>query len=771
MALSFSAAVVSCSRQFEQEHPSLPQACGATARISVKISEQMASDIEIAEAAGEDPLEILGLQGSGCSGLHRMFPYSADRERMHRAAGLHRWYSVEAPASSLTKVKSGLDGLDGVGDVCVQPGVRLCSPIPFDDKFAYLQWGLSNSGSIRGLVDSRFTPGIDINVVPVWEKYTAGSPDVIVAVLDGGVYTHPDLKPVLIPGGENGSRNFVDKYSDTPFLMVPQTHATSVASVIASVNNNGEWLCGVAGGNDGTGGVRILNCQILSTDDTDSEKTYSTDNIGAAIVWAADHGAVICNNSWEFDYGEQETVPDQTPLYISDAIDYFCDYAGVGPDGSQTGPMRGGLVVFAAGNEGRPLSQPGMYERVVAVGAVGPSGERAAYSNYGDWVDICAPGGNMDGYTGLLGENSKYAMIAVPGNDEQTLLLTEGTSMACPFVSGVAALMVSYFGGEGFTASKLREMLLRGADYSLAYTRDRYIGPMLDADGAFSADCASPSMPEDIVISPAGNSLIFSWKVTGNGTAPTYACKVQVSDSPDFAQYTERVFVTADRKISERVSFRFTGLEYDRQYYARLYGMGVDRRDVTDSSPVFKVRTGPDNPPVCAEALPDVILDASDAPLELDLDNFFRDPDGESLSYSVAVSDERPLAATLFGSRLVLSFKDYGLALVSVTAADYAGNRVSGTFRSLSRESSSHAFDLYPVPVTDILNVRPGEAGKTSFRVSISSLSGASVFDSVMQGSAFEPAVIDMSACGPGVYNVSVDQEGSSVYSKSIVKR
>ena len=769
MALLCAAAVFSCSREFAQEAPGAP-APVRMRHISLKLSDEAASDVEAVLAGGGDVSELLGLRSTDCLSVRRMYPDAGEMESRHRAAGLHNWYSIIVPETSVTRVKSGLSQVDGVSDVSVQPRVRLCSEIPFNDELAYVQWGLSNTGSIRGYVEGAFTPGIDINVVPVWEKYTTGSPDVTVAVVDGGVYTHPDLKPVLIPGGENGSRNFVDKYSDTPYLIVPEIHATSVASVIASVNNNGEWFCGVAGGSDGNGGVRIMNCQILSTDDYDEDKTYSTDDIGQAIVWAADHGAVICNNSWGFDYEEGEPVPETTPEYISAAIDYFCDNAGIGLDGSQTGPMRGGLVVFAAGNENCGASQPAMYDRVVAVGAIGPRGERADYSNYGDWVDICAPGGNKDGYLDALGDKAKYAMIAAPGTDEENYYLTEGTSMACPYVSGVAALMVSYFGGEGFTASKLREMLLRGADFSLSEDRDHYIGPMLDALGAFTAGCAAPAKPENISVKSAGSSLVFSWRVTGTGSEPTYACKVQVSRTPDFASPSEKIFVTAGYGLSEQVSFEFKGLDYNTVYYARLYGMGVDRNELTEPSEVFKVSTGANLPPEYTSVLPDVILDGQGAFSEIDLDRYFIDPAGEKLTYSVFLSDERPVEAVVDKNILSLTYKDYGLATITVTAYDYAGNRVSGSLRSLSRESSSHAFDLYPVPVTGVLNVRPGEPGMTEFRVVITSLSGSTVFDSLMQGSAFAPALIDMSNCGPGVYNVRVESDGRPPYAKSIVK-
>ena len=109
--------------------------------------------------------------------------------------------------------------------------------------------------------------------------------------------------------------------------------------------------------------------------------------------------------------------------------------------------MKGGVVIFAAGNDGIENGAPANYAPVIAVGAISKDGTKASYSNYGSWCDIAAPGTDI---VSTL-PNGQYGNLT-------------GTSMACPHVSGVAALVVSYCGGPGFTNDMLKEKLLKSAN-------------------------------------------------------------------------------------------------------------------------------------------------------------------------------------------------------------------------------------------------------------------------------------------------------------------
>ncbi|MGN1225624.1 MAG: S8 family serine peptidase, partial [Candidatus Cryptobacteroides sp.] len=395
------------------------------------------------------------------SSLERTFPDGGKWEARQRKAGLHQYYYVKYNDSKALQTKAGemLSSVEGVELAQPLPNYKPLSEPVFNDPSFSAQWHYENTGS-----SSKLKKGADINVLPVWQEFTAGSSDVIVAVIDGGVdMTNPDIAPVVIPAGNSGSYNFIDGKAQ----ITAHEHGTHVAGTVAAINNNGIGVCGVAGGDDGSGGVRILNCQVFN-----NEQKYGV-GFAQALQYAANNGAVIAQNSWGTDY---KTEADALRGYISDdvrvAVDYFIDNAGIGEDGTQTGPMKGGVVFFAAGNDNFSIGWPAAYEKVIAVGAFGSTGQKASYSNYGSWVDIAAPGGDVNVGPAI------YSTI--PGGYGYL----QGTSMACPHASGVAALLVSYYGCEGFTNEMLVEKLLGGANSDFL-PQNANIGPMLDAYGAF----------------------------------------------------------------------------------------------------------------------------------------------------------------------------------------------------------------------------------------------------------------------------------------------
>lgn len=485
-------------------------ACFVHGTVNVRFSEDVADAIEAALKCGKPATSSLPatkagdfdaiLSTLGASELERVFPYDPVYEARQRREGLHLWYRVKIDSLlPPTKAASGASLLPGATEVEVP---RLRQPaaydgFPFNDPYAVkYQWPLYNDGSIC----ATFRKGADINVVPVWERYTAGSKSVTVAVVDGGIDTsHPDLAAVTIPAGENGSINLC--IAGSPYTLYPFDHGTHVAGIIGAVNNNGKYGCGVAGGNDGTGGVRLLSCQVFMYDVRYSGTRHMAENIykgstAAAITWACNRGALICNCSWGYLYSSEAEALQYGSIDPTDkaAIDYFIKYAGCDADGNRLPdtPMKGGLVVFAAGNNTYSCGWPAMYEPVIAVGALSPIGQRACYTNYGPWVDISAPGGDYDVYQvpeSMIWSTSPMSSRYVDTFEgaAKEFCSQQGSSMSVPFVCGVAALIVSYFGDPDFTVDLLKERLICGADRS--YESPFFpIGPRLDAYGSFTYD-------------------------------------------------------------------------------------------------------------------------------------------------------------------------------------------------------------------------------------------------------------------------------------------
>lgn len=175
------------------------------------------------------------------------------------------------------------------------------------------------------------------------------------AVIDGGIdYRHEDLSgnvgnPAELfgePGVDDDGNGYIDDIYGWNFIngtnqIEADDHGTHVAGTIGAENNNGVGVCGIAGGHGGNTGVWLLSCQLFGTIDG-REVSASFPEM---IKYAADAGAVIAQNSWGYENITYLPRADQ------EAIDYFIQYAGVDERGEQTGPMKGGVVIFAAGNE------------------------------------------------------------------------------------------------------------------------------------------------------------------------------------------------------------------------------------------------------------------------------------------------------------------------------------------------------------------------------------------------------------------------------------
>lgn len=600
--------------------------------VILQVSEELAEALISGNPATKSAETALALQALGTTSIERLYPDAGEWEPRHREAGLHRWFIVKYDRSDIpvTKAAGEFEGIPGI-EYC-EPQRRIKTASYFNDPLADKQWALFNDGKLG----SKYTKGCDLNVVPVWETYTAGSPDVIVAVIDQGVQlNHPDLAAVCLPGSNSGSRSFVTGYEG--YQIYPGNHGTHVAGIIAAVNNNDTGICGIAGGNDGKGGVRIMSCAIFREDPSDPEKTIQG-NSENAMVWAADHGAVICNNSWGYVYESETEALQGNVGTMKSAIDYFIKYAGCDKNGNQlpNSPMKGGLVVFAAGNEGYKIGWPAAYPEVVAVGAVSASFSRAYYSNYGDWVDICAPGGDAQ-----LGP-----IILSTLNDDKYGEM-QGTSMACPNVTGVAALLVSYFGGPGFTCDMLKERLIGGAAQGKG---PNMIGPMADAMGSFSY--GGTIAPEATTIEDSSvnsNYITLYWKVTPDeDDNKAYGFLLLASKDREVLEtlnpkekIPEQIkYFTVESEsagVGETISGTISDLEFETDYYTAIICFDYNN-NYSAISDIRAIRTGSNHAPVItADFSGDLVLKSHETK---SIVFKIEDPDGHNFTSTLTPGSE-----------------------------------------------------------------------------------------------------------------------------------
>lgn len=495
--------------------------------------------------------------------MERTFPYAGKFEKRTRQAGLDRWYDVWFDESApLTKAALTLEDIPGILEVEYRPILRKAydetvtgvsaSPsavpagFPFDDPSFEKQWDLYNDGGASGK-----EAGCDINVLPVWQDYTTGSPDVIVCVVDGGIdCDHEDLAANLWSDPNRPSihgYNFIDNSAN----IIKSQHGTHVAGTIAAVNNNGTGICGIAGGDYAKGipGVRLMSAQIFK----DGEEGGGS---GArAIKWGADNGAVISQNSW----GYEEI--DYVPLSDKAAIDYFNAYAGMDENGFQVGPMAGGLVVFAASNENRDFGSPAYYEGALAVGALGADYYRAYYSCYGDWVDVAAPGGDAQkGFT---------IYSTLPDNKYGNM---QGTSMACPHVSGVAALIVSKCGGDGFTRDMLWNRIVNTAKDISSRNRNFPVGGLVDVTAAILAEGSTPPDPVTDFKASLQNADYIRFSLTvpqDEDDNKAFGINIYYNTEP-FSETTMlpyKRFPVEDLKAGDKMEGVLSGLGFQTTYY------------------------------------------------------------------------------------------------------------------------------------------------------------------------------------------------------------
>ena len=311
--------------------------------------------------------------------------YTADGQR-RRAGDLRRWRVVEVAASQAAEIQAELSANPAVASVREEQIYRT-TRTPNDPLFGD-QYALAGVASVQA--------------VGAWDV-TTGSSGTVIAIVDGGVdLTHDDLKDKLWQG-PNGVHGW-DFVEDGP-AATGHRHGTHVAGIAGASSNNGVGITGA------DWGARLMSVRVLNGRGLGYEE-----DIVAGIEYAVANGADIINLS----------IAGRRSDAIMDAVEnaYAADV----------------LVVAAAGNSGRSTNSRAIHpvcaERngvnmVLGVGATDDDGEPKSFSNYGDCVDVSAPGDDI--------------VSTIPDNRYRKM---SGTSMSAPLVAGLAGLYLAEHPGS-----------------------------------------------------------------------------------------------------------------------------------------------------------------------------------------------------------------------------------------------------------------------------------------------------------------------------------
>lgn len=569
-------------------------------RMNIRVDDDLSSRLE--KSTGDDGNVVLGnfrsLKDRGVVRMRRLFPDAGRFEARTRAEGLHLWYVLEYdPNVSMTKAADGL-AIDGVDIIEYCPrmeivgnpqvigetaAVKASSYDVFDDPMLDQQWHYYNNGTAMSSVS-----GCDINVFPVWRNYSTYykyRKDIIVSIVDGGVdYGHEDLKDNMWRNPDKtGDNVYGYNFASGTFNIHPEDHGTHVAGTVAAVNNNGIGVCGVAGGDSKNNiqGAKLMSCQIFDG--------KSQGSGAEAIKWGADHGAVISQNSWGYP------DLDSTPASLKSAVDYFVKYAGVDENGNQTGPMKGGLVVFAAGNEAKSTSSS-EYSKILCVSSVGADYKRAYYTCYGDYCDVAAPGGDA--------KKGNQVVSTLPGNKYGKM---QGTSMACPHVSGLAALALARFGGEGYTPDALRKQIEDNVTDISAQNTNYYLGKgLINAYKTIAGSGGkAPDKPSGLSATARSNNINFSVTIPSDSDDGKPASIYIYYSTADFTSPSKAMFgmfYVEDRKAGDVLEGTIGGVGFDTEYYiaALACDLAGNKSALTDR---IKVTTG-------GNSVPEILTDS-----------------------------------------------------------------------------------------------------------------------------------------------------------------
>ena len=467
---------------------------------------------------GIDSVDLLNVRMRAHS-AKKLFPRL---KRSSKSGGLPTTYLIRYSSSMTAREAAALYAKD--------PHVEWAEPnykaeawmTPDDPYFSTTgSWG-QGYRDMWGLMKVRSEEAWDI---------TTGDSNVVVAVVDTGIdYDHPDLSANVWMNeaerdGEEGVDDDGNGYVDDVYgwdfhnedadPLDDNGHGTHCAGTIAAMGNNGIGVVGVAWTS------RVMGVKALS-----ASGTGASASLAQAVVYAADNGARVLSLSWGLR---------AHPQVIRDAVEYAHE--------------AGCIVVAAAGNDGEDVVDysPAGENRVIAVASTDRYDERSTFSNTGAGIDVAAPGGDSgDMYSTPTGQHYYVNILSLRADDTDMYLgapnytpgefvvgdyyyRSRGTSMACPHVAGLAALILSVH--PSFLNEQVRQSLHPGRDQSWEDRWDSKLG-FGRIDAYESLGVAGPSVA--LVTSPEpGDVLSGASPIEGSASGPgfqSYSLALYIED-------------------------------------------------------------------------------------------------------------------------------------------------------------------------------------------------------------------------------------------------
>lgn len=369
------------------------------------------------------------------------------------------------------RLRKGMTLEQAAAQIARMPGVRFVEPnyilsafaTPNDPYFASNQYGPKK-----------------IQADLAWDLWNPVAP-VIVAIVDTGIdNTHPDLTNKILRDA-NGIVGFNAMTGARSTALDDHGHGTHVAGIAAAEINNGIGIAGIAGWNGQLGSdssyVKLMPVKVLN-----QFGSGTTDQVAQGILWAADNGANVISLS----------LGGPGSVTLADAVTYAWN--------------KGCMVVCAAGNSSSSTpSYPAGYPESIAVAATDATDTLCSFSNWGPWVHVAAPGNAIFStaptYSATGGFSLNYATLS-------------GTSMACPHVSGEAALIWS--ANPMLTNADVKALIVNNTDPYTPYAGRTIAGGRVNVFRAMGGQTPPPppeppAAPTSLRASVGTGYVTLSW--------------------------------------------------------------------------------------------------------------------------------------------------------------------------------------------------------------------------------------------------------------------